>query len=83
MAGNVLLFTEPGTEAVVVARCAAHVAPGGALVAGFQLGGGRYDLERYDRDCRAAGLELAERFATWDRVRMARRRHLRRFGASA
>ena len=67
MAGNVLLFTPPGTEEAVVARCAAHVAPGGALIAGFQLGGGRYDLDRYDRVCRAAGLELAERFATWDR----------------
>lgn len=68
MAGNVLLFTPPGSEGAVVERCAAHVAPGGALVAGFQLGGDRYDLDRYDRDCQAAGLELAERYATWDRA---------------
>jgi 2-polyprenyl-3-methyl-5-hydroxy-6-metoxy-1,4-benzoquinol methylase len=66
MAGNVLLFTRPGTNAAVVAGCARHVAPGGALVAGFQLDRG-YSLAEYDDHCRAAGLELAERFATWDR----------------
>lgn len=66
MAGNVLLFTQPGTNAAVVSGCARHVATGGALVAGFQLGRG-YELTEYDDDCRAAGLTLAERFATWDR----------------
>jgi trans-aconitate methyltransferase len=33
MAGNVPLFTAPGTHADVVAGCARHVAPDGALVA--------------------------------------------------
>ena len=66
MAGNVLLFTRRGTEAAVVARCAAHLAPGGALVSGFQLGSS-YDLASYDADCLAAGLRLVERYATWDR----------------
>jgi 2-polyprenyl-3-methyl-5-hydroxy-6-metoxy-1,4-benzoquinol methylase len=66
MAGNVPLFTPPGTERALVTGCARHVAPGGALVAGFQLDR-TYDLERYDADTAAAGLELAERFATWDR----------------
>ena len=65
MAGNVPLFTPPGTQAALVAGCARHVGPEGALVAGFQLGG-RYDLERYDADAAAVGLVLAERFATWD-----------------
>ncbi len=67
MAGNVLLFTVPGTEAVVVGRCAAHLSPGGALVAGFQLRGGGYGLDRYDADCAAAGLALSERYSTWER----------------
>ena len=67
MAGNVLLFTEPGTEAAVVARCAAHLSVGGALVAGFQLRAGGYGLERYDTDCAAAGLALSERHSTWER----------------
>jgi 2-polyprenyl-3-methyl-5-hydroxy-6-metoxy-1,4-benzoquinol methylase len=67
MAGNVPLFTPPGTQSALVAGCARHVAPGGALVAGFQLDG-RYDLERYDADAAAVGLVLDERFATWDRA---------------
>jgi SAM-dependent methyltransferase len=64
MAGNVLLFTRPGTEADVVAGCARHLASGGLLVSGFQRGD-RYPLERYDADAEAAGLELVERYATW------------------
>jgi 2-polyprenyl-3-methyl-5-hydroxy-6-metoxy-1,4-benzoquinol methylase len=63
LAGNVLLFTPPGTEADVVAACARHAA--GIVVAGFQLDRG-YTLDRYDDDCDAAGLELVERFATWE-----------------
>lgn len=66
LAGNVPLFTPPGTQAALVAACAGHVAPGGAMVAGFSLGQG-YELEHYDRDCSAAGLVLADRWATWDR----------------
>ena len=64
MAGNVPLFTPPGTQGALVAGCARHV--GRLLVAGFQLGRG-YALEEYDAHCEAAGLRLAERFATWDR----------------
>jgi SAM-dependent methyltransferase len=66
MAGNVPLFTEPGTHAAVVAGCARHVGADGALVAGFELGRG-YTLAEYDEHCAAAGLTLAERYATWDR----------------
>ena len=65
-AGNVLVFVEHGTEQAVVANLARHLAPGGALVAGFQLDR-HYDLASYDQHCRAAGLEVAERWATWDR----------------
>ena len=67
MAGNVPLFTPPGTEGELVSGCARHVRPGGLLIAGFQLGRG-YPLEDYDAHCGAAGLRLAERFATWDRA---------------
>lgn len=66
MAGNVLLFTTPGSEAAVVASCARHLAPGGTLVAGFSLDRS-YDLAAYDRHAREAGLVLADRWATWDR----------------
>ena len=67
MAGNVPLFTPPGTQPALVAGCARHLGPGGLLVAGFQLDRG-YGIERYDADCAAAGLALRERFATWDRA---------------
>jgi SAM-dependent methyltransferase len=54
MAGNVPLFTPPGTQP--------------ALVAGVSLGRG-YEVEDYDADCSAAGgLVLRERFSTWDRA---------------
>jgi 2-polyprenyl-3-methyl-5-hydroxy-6-metoxy-1,4-benzoquinol methylase len=66
MAGNVVLFTPPSTHAALVAGCARHLRPGGALVAGFQLDG-RYSLEDYDRHSQDASLELVERWATWDR----------------
>lgn len=65
-AGNVMIFVSPGTEPAVVRNLADHLAPGGVLVSGFQLNGG-YGLDRFDADCEAAGLELVERFATWER----------------
>lgn len=64
MAGNVLLFTEPGTEAAVVAACADHVAHDGVLVAGFSTDR-HYRLGAFDADCEAAGLSLRARYATW------------------
>jgi SAM-dependent methyltransferase len=64
LAGNVPIFTAPGTQPAVVRGCARHVAAQGVLVAGFQMGRG-YEIDAYDRDCRAAGLQLAERFSTW------------------
>lgn len=65
MAGNVPLFTPGGTQGALVAGCARHLAPGGRLVAGFQLGRG-YGLDAYDDDCRVAGLVLEHRWSTWD-----------------
>jgi SAM-dependent methyltransferase len=70
MAGNVPLFTPKGTEAKLVAGAARHLRPGGLLIAGFQLDRG-YSLEMYDLHCAAAGLELSERFASWDRQAFA------------
>jgi SAM-dependent methyltransferase len=67
LAGNVMIFLAPATEALVLANMARHVAPGGALVAGFSLEPGRLDLATYDAQAGAAGLALAERWATWDR----------------
>ncbi|WP_370325024.1 trans-aconitate 2-methyltransferase [Euzebya sp.] len=69
-AGNVMVFLTPGTLDAVVARLAAHLAPGGHLVAGFALRGGPSPIElplaTYDQACEAAGLVLVDRRATWE-----------------
>ena len=67
LAGNVMIFLAAGTEPRVVANLAGHLEPGGALVAGFQIERGRLALADYDAYAEAAGLVLAERWATWDR----------------
>jgi len=63
-AGNVMIFLAPGTEATVVANLAAHLAPAGRLICGFQVESDSV-LAAFDRDAAAAGLTLAQRFATW------------------
>jgi SAM-dependent methyltransferase len=68
LAGNVMIFLAPGTEAEVVRNLGRHLRPGGLLVAGFQLMRGGLDLPRYDRWAEEAGLGLVERYATWDRL---------------
>jgi ubiquinone/menaquinone biosynthesis C-methylase UbiE len=69
-AGNVMIFIELGTEAAVVANLARTVAPGGLVVAGFQVGR-QLTLDRYDTLASSAGLELTHRWATWERARYA------------
>ena len=66
-AGNVMIFLDPGTVGPVLATLARHLEPGGVLVAGFQLERG-VDLGAYDALAAAAGLVLADRFATWERA---------------
>lgn len=66
LAGNVPLFCPSPDRPALVEACAAHVAEGGRLVAGFQLDG-RYALADWDESCRAAGLTRSERWSTWDR----------------
>ncbi|VEG56053.1 type 11 methyltransferase [Mycolicibacterium aurum] len=67
LAGNVMIFVDGGTEAAVLEQMAARLERGGLLVAGFQLHTGRLTLERYDELAGAAGLELVDRWSTWDR----------------
>src|ERR1700693_1966791 len=67
MAGNVMIFLQPGSEAVVVANMARHLEPNGLLIAGFQLIPDRLSLEQYDQLANDGGLALAERWSTWDR----------------
>jgi SAM-dependent methyltransferase len=65
MAGNVPLFTRPGTQGDLVAGCRRHLAADGCLVAGFQLGRG-YSVVEYDRHCQAVGLTCSGRWSAWD-----------------
>lgn len=67
LAGNVMIFVARGTEARVVANISTRVAPGGLVVAGFQLSG-RLALADYDDHASVAGLEPVARWSTWDRA---------------
>lgn len=66
-AGNVMIFVQPGSEAMTVERMAAHLIPGGLLICGFQLRAGGYGVDQYDADCAAAGLQADERYSSWSR----------------
>ena len=65
IAGNVLAFVAPETEAEVLRCVAAHLLPGGLAVVGLGVDRG-YALEALDADLTAAGFVLEHRFATWD-----------------
>lgn len=69
MAGNVPLFTPPGTQADLVAGVARHLGEEGSLIAGFSTDWADrpYTAAAYDRHAADAGLVLVERFSTWDR----------------
>ena len=65
LAGNVMPYLAPDTEAEVLRRVAAHVRPDGVVVVGFGLTRG-YSLEAFDADIAMTELRLEHRFATWD-----------------
>jgi SAM-dependent methyltransferase len=75
LAGNVIPLLAPGTLLGAVTRLAAHLQPGGLVVAGFGLdeqhlppGCPVTPLSAYDRACEVAGLSFVRRYATWDRA---------------
>jgi SAM-dependent methyltransferase len=67
MAGNVLIFVTPGTEAKVVANLAGYLEPGGCLIAGYSLQPGGLSVATHDELAAQAGLSLQDRWSTWDR----------------
>ncbi len=67
MAGNVVIFLTPGSEGSVMRNLARHLASDGLLVAGCQLMRTQFGLANYDAAATAAGLSLAQRWATWER----------------
>lgn len=69
MAGNVMIYLTPGTEAATLANLARHLTPGGLLVAAFELTPKPWTnltLDAYDALAQAAGLSRAARWSTWD-----------------
>jgi predicted TPR repeat methyltransferase len=65
LAGNVMVFLAPGTEADVLRRVAAHIVADGRIVTGFHVNR-ELSLEAFDRAVADAGLQVEHRFATWD-----------------
>lgn len=72
-AGNVVPLLAEGTEARAISAIARRLAPGGRLVCGFGLDVAHLPLDHvpvtlaeYDRWCVDAGLELVDRYATWE-----------------
>lgn len=65
MAGNVMVFLEPGTERRVVANVARHLRPDGVFVAGFATDRD-YRVEQFHDDLRAAGFTVETTLSTWD-----------------
>lgn len=75
LAGNVVPLLAPGTLLAAVQRVAAHLQPGGFLVAGFGLDAAHLPdgcpvtpLVDYDRACEVAGLSFLRRYATWEKT---------------
>ena len=71
LAGNVMIYLTPGTETAVLNNLVNHLAPGGLLVAAFELtppAWSKLTLPLYDQLAAAVGLTLVERWATWDRA---------------
>ncbi|WP_307827968.1 class I SAM-dependent methyltransferase [Nocardioides sp. SYSU D00038] len=81
VAGNTLPLLEPGTLGPACTALAAHVAPGGRLVTGFGLdaehlpaGCPVLPLAQVDAALAAAGLEVVERWSSWQRTPFADQR---------
>jgi SAM-dependent methyltransferase len=65
LAGNVMVFLAPGTEAEVLRRVARHVVPDGFVVTGFHTDR-ELTVSDFDAAVEQAGLRVEHRFATWD-----------------
>lgn len=68
LAGNVMVYLTPGTEAATIANMARHLKPDGLVVAAFELPApswSKLTLKAYDQQAAAAGLTRIERWSTW------------------
>ena len=65
LAGNVMPFLAPSTRVDVLTRLRNHLAEGGRIVSGHSTGRD-YPFDDFFADCEAAGLQIDQRFSTWD-----------------
>lgn len=71
LAGNVMIYLTPGTEAATLTNLANHLKPGGLLVAAFELTPppwSKLTLERYDQLTKAVALRNVARWSTWEQA---------------
>ncbi len=71
LAGNVMIYLTPGTEAATLENMVRHLKPGGLLVAAFELPPPAWStitLESYDRLAVTVGLTIAARWSTWQQA---------------
>ena len=71
MAGNVMSYLTPGTEAATVANMASRLKHGGLLVAAFELTPPRWSqltLPVYEQLTDAVGLTPVARWSTWEQA---------------
>ncbi len=68
MAGNILLFCAPGSQAAIIKSLSQHIVPGGFLISGFSLEdrGDAYLGGDYQRDAFAAGLTPVAEYSNWN-----------------
>jgi SAM-dependent methyltransferase len=64
LAGNVMVYLRPGSEAAVLAALDGVLVPGGRAVLGFATDRD-YAIDDLDRDAAALGWLLEHRFASW------------------
>ena len=64
-AGNVMAFLAGSERVPALTRIARHLAPEGRFVVGFGSGRG-YPFDRFEADAEAAGLEVQQRYSSWD-----------------
>ena len=67
LAGNVMIFLDPGTEDRVLTNLVGRLAPGGLLISGFSLRPEQLSYEDYDDLASSSGLAPVARWATWER----------------
>ena len=71
MAGNVMIYLTPGTEAATLANLARYLNPGGLLVAAFELTSpswSKLTLPLYDQLTASVGLNSVARWSTWEQA---------------